>query len=86
MERVYSWSGERSRLDASVRGCSLIIDIDDNAANLRLASVIPRLKKKGSASIFCVAKKNHRPGAFFPMLLCKGIWMLLLRKRKPSGG
>src|SRR5438132_1691563 len=41
MEREYWWPGERSRLDASVRGCSSFIAIDDNAARLHLAPVIP---------------------------------------------
>jgi len=30
MERIYWWSGERSRLFAAVRGCSGLIALDDN--------------------------------------------------------
>jgi hypothetical protein len=39
--RIYWWSGERSRLFASIRGCSVLIALDDTSACLHFAPVIP---------------------------------------------
>ena len=48
--------------------------------------VYPQTEREGWREHLSFGEGNSPAGYFFLMLLCKDVWMQLLRKRKPSGG